>query len=87
LKSAIPFLSNKNNACIIQEILRKTEMFNIKHQRKKELPVIGAPPSRIGGSHLSFTIVSSQSSISGSPGADGVSEKKYRKLTTNIKKI
>jgi hypothetical protein len=51
-----------------------------KHNIWKKLPVIGAPPSRIGGSHLSFTIVSSQSTISGSPGADGVSEKKYRKL-------
>lgn len=37
-------------------------------------PVIGAPPSLIGGSHLSFTIFSDQSTISGSPGAAGASE-------------
>lgn len=53
---------------------------NIELQTTEKSPVIGAPPSRIGGSHLSFTMVSSQSTISGSPGAAGVSEKKYREL-------
>lgn len=38
-------------------------------------PVIGAPPSLIGGSHLSLTMFSDQSTISGRPGAAGASGK------------